>query len=559
MILGIENPYLCRMKRVLFSFALLLVMLSCQQSPEVIQKGDIAFLPMEAKRLPNMNEPRIGHALVWAGNHILAVGGHTTGFIPTATAEYYKSGRWHLISTLYPHDTPFALVLKNGDVLIGGGYESCFGVGRTWGVERYHPVTHSITPAPIMEVKRAHASALELEDGRIVISGNWWATDITEIYNGDSVWTDTASNNRSYPILLPVTKDNIWMIGGTRDSYDHSPSNMVDQLKGVPFEVELLAQWHPHTPTDRNMDARTCRVAENTFLIPAINAEGQCAPMLVDSTGFSLLPMEQPLPMEGPWGAIKYIGSFWTVPEAETAWLMGVDEQSHAYLAEIAYQPALQGGKAKLTMHYSQALEQLPNHPWEMMLPDGSFVTVGGMLHSNYNCSASVFAFYPNGMPHEHSAILFMGIGFVLLIGLLLVFIVQKRRRHQDDITNASEGITPTNEKPNFGDRLKALMEEKQLFKNKDLRLADVAAGLCTNTTYLSTFLNAEMNTTFPAFVTGYRIRYAQELMRKDPTMRLSQVAEESGFTNEKTFLRSFKASCGITPSEWKQQGRLVS
>ncbi len=542
------------MKRMFLSVFVLLVMLSCQPSPEVIQQGDIAFVPMVTKRLPDLNEPRIGHALVWAGDHIFAVGGHTTGFIPSATAEYFKNGRWHTISTLYPHDTPFALVLKDGDVLVGGGYESSFGVGQTWGVERYHPSTHDFMPAPIMEEKRAHASALELEDGRIVISGNWYATDLTELYYSNNVWTDTSSDNRSYPLLLPIAKDNVWMIGGTCDSYNNSPSNIVDQLKGAPFEVELLAQWHPQTPTDRNMDARACRVAENTFLIPTLNAEGQCAPMLVDSTGFSLLPMEQSLPLEGPWGTISYMGSFWTVPETETAWIMGVDEEKHAYLSEIAYQPALQGGKAKLTMHYSQALEQLPNHPWEMLLPNGSFVTVGGMLHSNYDCSASVFAFYPNGVPNEHSVMLFMGIGLAMLTGLSLVFMLRKRKRHQDDIAKASEEINLPNNKPNLGDKLKAVMEEKQLFRNKDLRLADVAAELCTNTTYLSTFLNTEMNTTFPSFVTSYRIRYAQELMRKDPTMRLSQVAEESGFTNEKTFLRSFKASCGVTPSEWKQQ-----
>ena len=34
--------------------------------------------------------------------------------------------------------------------------------------------------------------------------------------------------------------------------------------------------------------------------------------------------------------------------------------------------------------------------------------------------------------------------------------------------------------------------------------------------------------------------------------MLMSKVAEELGFTNEKTFLRSFKATCGVTPSEWK-------
>ena len=192
------------MKKGLLSVFLLLLMLSCRQQPEVVQHGNISYHPMATKRLPDLNEARTGHALVWAGDHILAIGGHTTGFIPTATAEYYSNGRWHTLPTLYSHDTPFALVLNDGDVLVGGGYESSFGIGRTWGVERYHPATHGFTPAPIMDQKRAHASALELEDGSIVISGNWYAPDFTEIYNGSTAWTDTASDNRSYPFLLPM-------------------------------------------------------------------------------------------------------------------------------------------------------------------------------------------------------------------------------------------------------------------------------------------------------------------------------------------------------------------
>ena len=150
---------------------------------------------------------------------------------------------------------------------------------------------------------------------------------------------------------------------------------------------------------------------------------------------------------------------------------------------------------------------------------------------------------------------LVIGIGLVLLTGLLLAFVTRKRKPSKEEDTDTSEEAVPSKGKPELADKLKALMEEKQLFKNKDLRAADVAAELGTNTTYLSACLNGELNTTFPAFVTGYRIRYAQELMRQDPTMRLSKAAEASGFTNEKTFLRSFKAACGVTPSEWKQRG----
>ena len=433
-------------RQVLLSAFLLLLMLSCQQTPEDVQHGGITYVPMETKRLPDMNEPRAGHALVWTGDHILAIGGHTTGFVRSSTAEYFDGGRWRTIPTLYPHDTPFALVLNDGDVLVGGGYENDFGVGRTFGVECYHPATHSFTSKPIMDQKRAHASALELENGEVVISGNWYTTDITEIYNfsGSTVRVDTASDNRSYPIILPVTKDNAWMIGGRVDSYNNTPTQVVDQLKGEPFSVDLLTEWHPQTPLDRNMQASACRVAEHTFLILAQNSEGQFAPMLVDSSGFSLLPMERPLPNEGPWGNLYYHGSFWTSMETQTAWLLGHDEQNHVFLAEIDYQPVLQGGKARLSMHYSQAIEGLPAVLWEMMLPDGTFVMAGGFMTTNYDPSALVYVFYPNAAPTKRALMLVIGIGLALLTGLLLAFLTRKRKPCKEEDADTSEEAVPS-------------------------------------------------------------------------------------------------------------------
>lgn len=556
------------MKRVLL-FVFLALLLSCQQSPEVIQKDDILFVSMESKRLPDLNESRIGQALVWAGDHILVVGGHTTGFVPVSTAEYYQNGRWHTLRTNYPHDTPFALVLSDGDVLIGGGYESSFGIGQTWGVDRYHPASHSFKPNPIMEQKRAHASASELGNGRVVISGNWYATDITEIYNDkkafvDEVLTDTASDYRSYPFILPMGNDNAWIIGATYGSYGNSTLNIVDQIEGESFVVDLLSDWCPMNPLDRNVQADNYRLGKDIYLIPAHNAEGQCAPLLVDSSGFSLLPMERPLPKEGPWGAIRFMGSFWVVPGTQVAWLMGIDEQQRLYLAEIDCQPALHGGKAKLTTFYSQPLEALPTNPYEMLLPDGSFVIVGGMIHTNYDSSAAVYAFYPKDRPQESASHIIIGVGLASVVGLLLLLVARKRKPCKGELPSTPEEEALPIEEPKMddksksvlSDRLKTLMDEKQRFRNKDLRLADVAIELGTNTTYLSSTLNTELHTTFPAFVISYRINYAQELMRNNASMNLSQVAEESGFSNERNFLRTFKAACGMTPSEWKQQQR---
>ena len=441
------------MKRVFLSLFLALL-LSCRQSPEVIQQGDIQFVPMESKRLPDLNEPRGGHALVWAGNHILAIGGHTTGFVPVSTAEYYQNGRWHTLPTNYPHDTPFALVLSDGDVLVGGGYESSFGVGQTWGVERYHPANHSFTPSATMNLKRAHASASELGNGQIVISGNWYATDITEIYNENKqfeveAWTDTASDYRSYPYILPMGNDNAWVIGTTWGSYGGSTLNIVDQIKGGPFIVDLLDEWHPMKTIDRNVQADNFRLGNDIYLIPAVNAEERYAPLLVDNNGFSLLPMEQSLPKEGPWGAIRFMGSFWVVPETLNAWLIGLDELQHVFLAELDCQPALHGGKAKLTVYYSQPLEALPTNPYEMLLPDGSFVIAGGMIHNNFDISAAAYAFYPKGKPQDNTLFIVIGVAVAFVVGIVLLLVARKRKPRKDDLPDApKEEETPPVEKP---------------------------------------------------------------------------------------------------------------
>lgn len=47
-----------------------------------------------------------------AGGEFTVFGGHTTGFVSTPTAEYYRCGKWHTVNMLYPHDAGFG-TLKN--------------------------------------------------------------------------------------------------------------------------------------------------------------------------------------------------------------------------------------------------------------------------------------------------------------------------------------------------------------------------------------------------------------------------------------------------------------
>ena len=101
-------------------------------------------------------------------------------------------------------------------------------------------------------------------------------------------------------------------------------------------------------------------------------------------------------------------------------------------------------------------------------------------------------------------------------------------------------------------EKLHDLMEVKELFRKKDLHIADVALQTGSNRTYISNYINKELHLSFSDYINQYRISYAQSLMRDpDNTHSLMQISELSGFANEVTFYRNFKKATGTTPNNW--------
>ena len=146
-------------------------------------------IKVETERLPDLTIPRAGHELFCINDEITVTGGHTNGFVPTPTAEYYKDGKWHQMQMVYNHDYGFSVVLKSGKVLLGGGCEQPIGIGQTFLAELYDPVSHTFNGFGSMEQKRTGATGLELDSGKVVISGNWYHNDGIEVYNGQKHFT----------------------------------------------------------------------------------------------------------------------------------------------------------------------------------------------------------------------------------------------------------------------------------------------------------------------------------------------------------------------------------
>lgn len=99
--------------------------------------------------------------------------------------------------------------------------------------------------------------------------------------------------------------------------------------------------------------------------------------------------------------------------------------------------------------------------------------------------------------------------------------------------------------------QLQYLMEEEQLFKQKDLRITDVALQAGSNRSYVSNCINKEMNLSFSTYINTYRVQYAQSLMISPNNLSQLEISEQSGFANEASFYRNFKKITGVTPNEW--------
>lgn len=99
--------------------------------------------------------------------------------------------------------------------------------------------------------------------------------------------------------------------------------------------------------------------------------------------------------------------------------------------------------------------------------------------------------------------------------------------------------------------QLHYLMVEEQLFKQKNLRITDVALETGSNRTYVSNCINKKMNLSFSEYINTHRVRYAQSLMIESDNLSLLEISELSGFANETSFYRNFKKIAGVTPNEW--------
>ena len=541
-----------------------------------LQQAVCPVVKIQPEQLPRLNTPRSGHHTLCVNGEITVFGGHTSGFVPTPKAEYYKDGAWHQMDMVYTHDAGSALILKSGKVLLSGGFERGLGIGQSHEVEMYDSKTHTFDGFGCLDTKRASHTQMELDSGRVVITGNWYHEDAIEMYDGNITFTNVkkTSQNRALTNVFRVSPDDVIIFGGQDYKGNDFDTIIVDRLKGEPFTDPLFETWKPlHLHISIHNDDSF--IGDETkgiysYLFPVKNKEGQLAIAKADGTNFSLVPTTSPIPMKFQENIIIYYSQVLVDRKAQKGYIIGNDSihqtSSHIYILCIDYSPAAEGKPCPVTLYYTDPIPDFVDAS-PLITPKGNLLLTGGTgkkedpSHNFYPLD-NVFLFHFGSDEFVASSLLMPTpwlLGTLLLItAAIICFFIYRRQSKQKQTLEENEAKTPkaSNLKESGNaelmQRIHHLVVEERQFLNSDLTVSHIAKQLDTHRNNISSCVNLIKDCNFTQYVNGYRIEYAKQLMRQHPEMKLNTVGLESGFANETSFYRTFKMITGKTPSEWK-------
>ncbi|WP_316846596.1 helix-turn-helix domain-containing protein [Pedobacter psychrodurus] len=129
---------------------------------------------------------------------------------------------------------------------------------------------------------------------------------------------------------------------------------------------------------------------------------------------------------------------------------------------------------------------------------------------------------------------------------------------NQDLVRYANKKITEE-QATALTDRLQKIILGEELYKNPDLKLNDLAKKINISGHQLSQLLNDNLGKSFAAYINGFRINEACELIVNDKGIKLEAIGYEVGFNSKSTFYTAFKKYKQTTPMQYKEQLLVVS
>lgn len=164
------------------------------------------------------------------------------------------------------------------------------------------------------------------------------------------------------------------------------------------------------------------------------------------------------------------------------------------------------------------------------------FLSIMGAPGATYISGAVVFSFI-----------------LYLIISILLyrkktddLFLLNNQKYSGKKIDSAEAAI--------ISQKLEKVMLEKELFKNANLTLQDLAKEVNISSHQLSQFLNNILGKNFTSFINEFRIKEACQIIKSSDKFTLESIGYDVGFNSKSAFFAAFKKHTGKTPLNYQLQ-----
>ncbi len=91
---------------------------------------------------------------------------------------------------------------------------------------------------------------------------------------------------------------------------------------------------------------------------------------------------------------------------------------------------------------------------------------------------------------------------------------------------------------------------------NSDINLKQLANYACVSPSHLSYLFRTNISKSFKQVLTEIRLEKAKQMLKRQPSMRITEVSLESGFGDLSHFEKTFKRHTGLTPRDFKGKAK---
>ena len=359
--------------------------------------------PLIYEELPDMSTPRLGHAsFITANGDIVVVGGHTTGFRLTSTAERLHDGEWESLSITNPHDGAAVVTLPDGRVLVGGGFSSGSGVGQSKVCDIYNPETNTFSTTSGFKVNRAFCNAVATGiDNNILVSGNWYNNDdVFELWDGNEFTTISANKNPMNAPHMVSDGEGVVFVFGTDNNYGSKGNVSAYMVNTVENRVEeftipeLDGYWVQ--PVICGMEPATSMTADGNYIFLAYHNENKVYELFRMDATTGIVSQVVNIPAYVPETDIPLSVRSGIIvnKNRNEAYVCGEHQNTDGTWAAVVV-------TYNLTTHTTTVFHggNFSYHPingsWALQQTTGNIILTGGSVSNNFDAVATAFVVTP--------------------------------------------------------------------------------------------------------------------------------------------------------------------